>query len=942
MKKEISYKLPSIIAYLRECYRSDNRENAIFNVFDKKVEFVTFIEKKDNLLNGLLPGISLAHPQLAEVAKKAELQKREKGLYLGAFFIVGHLSHTEETQNICGPIWLGPARVSLEKNVPMVAADLSRMQINLPLLNLLASEEERDINSESMVGKFPQLPLNQKKIMNLVTTLERLVPLLEMDGVLQYPEQVGGKELKKHLKKRGDSLTLLPAGALLLVKHSVETRGVLFELEKMKKSTTFSAPLYRLFAGSGRHPQLGTPGRLKGVKHHVPIILSNPQKQVLSNAAGETLNLAIGPPGTGKSITIAAIALDHLSRGETVLIASKTNQAVDVVGEKIESILGVNQFVLRGGRKKYLKDLKHFVDNLLYGIIPLPDMSWEIHGELLIEQSGLEKELKELEETLANRSTLEQEWGKQTTQPPLTGIKRWIQNHKLNSIEKTIKVQPPYWELLFSYQQKMSRYLRISRLLLQKEIRHFIQSVIDRKRKDLKLLVKAFKAFESSRQESLFAQMDLREILKAFPVWLVNQSDISQVLPMIEELFDVVLIDEATQCDMASSLPILHRGKRAVIVGDPHQLRHISFLSRDRQQHIARECGLDDREWTAYNYRDSSLLDLVSDRIEKQKNVVFLDEHFRSLPPIIQFSNREFYGNCLKVMQARPTSHKSQCLRFVRIDGKRDTAGINKQEIEQILDKIEHITGEQSGDDSKSPNTIGIVSPFTAQADYIFKRVLKRFSWTTIERHRVLVGTPYAFQGEEREMVFISLCLDNQSHPAAFRYLNRPDVFNVAVTRARNYQVIYCSFNARDAKVKGLLRRYLEFIDNYEKSRVESHDPHHDPFLQEVREVLLQKDWECWPYFPVAGFYVDLVARRHSIFCGIDLIGYPGVYSAAFELERTRIFNRAGFPIFPLTYRSWKNNPIQVIESLEEWATSLSQATDNMLTGTELNALKRP
>ena len=70
------------------------------------------------------------------------------------------------------------------------------------------------------------------------------------------------------------------------------------------------------------------------------------------------MTLVIGPPGTGKSYTIACMALEHMARGKSVLIASRKDHAVDVIGQKIETLSGDKGSVIRGGRKKYLAELK--------------------------------------------------------------------------------------------------------------------------------------------------------------------------------------------------------------------------------------------------------------------------------------------------------------------------------------------------------------------------------------------------------------------------------------------------------------------------------------------------------------------------------------------------------------------------------------------------------
>ena len=91
------------------------------------------------------------------------------------------------------------------------------------------------------------------------------------------------------------------------------------------------------------------------------------QTRVLRQAEHRPLTLVIGPPGTGKSFTIAQIILDAVARGQTVLLSSKMNKAVDVVVEKLKPHLGSLTVILRGGDKRYRDELKQFLDNLFDG-----------------------------------------------------------------------------------------------------------------------------------------------------------------------------------------------------------------------------------------------------------------------------------------------------------------------------------------------------------------------------------------------------------------------------------------------------------------------------------------------------------------------------------------------------------------------------------------------
>jgi superfamily I DNA and/or RNA helicase len=112
-------------------------------------------------------------------------------------------------------------------------------------------------------------------------------------------------------------------------------------------------------------------------------------------------------------------------------------------------------------------------------------------------------------------------------------------------------------------------------------------------------------------------------------------------------LFDVAIIDEASQCDIASCFPILFRAKRAVIVGDDKQLPHLSFLEKAKEQSFLSQYEIPDKYQLMWRFRTNSMFDLAN---YYSTSPVLLDEHFRSLYPIIEFSNREFYGSRLRIM----------------------------------------------------------------------------------------------------------------------------------------------------------------------------------------------------------------------------------------------------------------------------------------------------
>ena len=87
--------------------------------------------------------------------------------------------------------------------------------------------------------------------------------------------------------------------------------------------------------------------------------MSSAQLKAVQSAAAHPLTLIIGPPGTGKSYTVAALAVDHLLRSQSVFIAANANQALDVLAAKLKTLMGEPRFLMRGGRAGYTRQLIH-------------------------------------------------------------------------------------------------------------------------------------------------------------------------------------------------------------------------------------------------------------------------------------------------------------------------------------------------------------------------------------------------------------------------------------------------------------------------------------------------------------------------------------------------------------------------------------------------------
>jgi hypothetical protein len=211
--------------------------------------------------------------------------------------------------------------------------------------------------------------------------------------------------------------------------------------------------------------------------------------------------------------------------------------------------------------------------------------------------------------------------------------------------------------------------------------------------------------------------------------------------------------------------------------------------------------------------------------------------------------------------------------------------------------------------------------------EHLIETLTARLPLEAIEKHELLVATPYGFQGEERDFMFLSLALDSESHPQAFRHLNQPDVFNVAITRARSRQVVFASLDSSHLPEGTLAARYLSEIASPQPAPSDSEEPHPDEFLDRVSARLAAEGLRAHPAFLVAGTVVDVVVERDGKAFGIDLIGQSGALGAPLDLERYRMLRRAGLSMFPLSLESWSSDESSCLAAIERQLVALRPVT---------------
>jgi superfamily I DNA and/or RNA helicase len=426
------------------------------------------------------------------------------------------------------------------------------------------------------------------------------------------------------------------------------------------------------------------------------------------------------------------------------------------------------------------------------------------------------------------------------------------------------------------------------------------------KRQRLIIHTKSLVERKKNLQNRLLEGEDFRPLLEAFPCWCVTTYAVSGSLPMKPGLFDVVIIDEASQCDIASCFPLLYRAKRAVVVGDDKQLPHMSFLEKAKEQSFLSQYAIPDKYQLMWRFRTNSMFDLAN---YYSMSPVLLDEHFRSLPPIINFSNREFYGDRIRIMSRN--SNDGRALELIQVpDGKVDMdATRNLPEVEAVVKKLHEIIIEDERKNPDKPISIGIVSPFRAQVEQLKTSVAMVLSENMIKKHRIEIGTAHTFQGDERDIILASWAFAPNSFPQSLTFLQKPNLFNVAISRAKSKMISFVSKNPRELP-DGLFRSYLSYIEEYEtkfqaiENKEIEENFYKNSFEKDVAQAIRDLGYEVKAGVEVAGFSVDLLVNdKIAIECdGVE----DNRRLSGSNMKKQSILERSGLRINRITYREWQ------------------------------------
>lgn len=382
-----------------------------------------------------------------------------------------------------------------------------------------------------------------------------------------------------------------------------------------------------------------------------------------------------------------------------------------------------------------------------------------------------------------------------------------------------------------------------------------------------------------------------REISKLIPAWAITTLSVKSKIAFEPACFDLVIFDEASQCDIASALPILYRAKSIVVIGDPKQLSHITNLRRGLDLSMLERHGLT-KSHLSWAYSYNSLFDLAALKVEEDNKVNLVDHH-RSHADIINFSNKEFYEGMLRVATRYNNLKNSNLFKagISWIDAKgsviRPSAGgaYNDEEVISVVDCLRRLSVEDT-----FKGSIGVVTPFRAQANKIRDLIVKdRMLSEKLAQNNFLVDTVHKFQGDERDIILFSPVLSLGISDGAIKFLSaNGNLFNVAITRARGELIVVGDMTeCLNCKV-GYLSRFAKYVMSLDKAdKVFAGDLlTYGANYPQVSDSDLVSDWEKYfyeeaykqgifllPQYSIEKYVVDFVLLRGDRRLAIEIDG---------------------------------------------------------------------
>jgi hypothetical protein len=505
------------------------------------------------------------------------------------------------------------------------------------------------------------------------------------------------------------------------------------------------------------------------------------QLRTVYNALKFPITYVQGPPGTGKTQTILNIIVNCMANAKTLLISSNNNVPIDGIKDKL--YLGkyldkeIQLPVIRLGNKECVRQAIQTIKKL-YAFdtkdVPKESMLANLKEKSKEKNKLLLDRLKQYEDRLDVTQNLEF----------VNGLLSKGKNHLLEKEKRALDERlAQISEVTNEDLNNIFEVIKDNHQLLQFFYFESLRYIKRLKTKDYSQLIAIVSIKEESNQIREFNKWladddNLEKFTKVFPIILTTNISCRRLGR--NHKFDLLAMDEAGQCDIATSLIPVSKCKNMVLIGDTNQLKPIVVFEETRNQELMRQFTIEPE----YDYYNNSLLSTYK-RIDNISRDILLSYHYRCGTKIIHYSNMRFYESKLNLSKIKSLGE------VMLIDVNNVNQKAKNSALEEAQEIVKFISENKLAD-------VFILTPFRNQ-ESVINHYLKEAKERGEIEPSVSCGTIHKVQGRENQTIMISTALSRNTTSRTYDWVkNNSQLINVGVTRAREKLVVVTDKKAID------------------------------------------------------------------------------------------------------------------------------------------------
>lgn len=630
--------------------------------------------------------------------------------------------------------------------------------------------------------------------------------------------------------------------------------------------------------------------------------LTDTQLSAASDALASSVTVIQGPPGTGKSQVILNVLTSAILNGRSVLFAAKNHQALDEIERRIHEFVGDSPILVRGrdadGERNtsfldVLNELARDAAEAGTGTNRLDTEIAALRSEAKVSASERQKRRRVEQAHLALSDLVDRPSvvaAMKPRQPPLPArivayfrrlfrraappdilellpdnatsgailARRKALEKFINDASGAASDQDSITPLIGRAKDCLPAY---AGLVTRPSVAEW-SNLSDRSR-DLE--------FNRVKRAGLLRPEDARAILKHRPIWVMSTLSVPSRIPLVPGLFDYVVFDEASQCDIASALPLLARARRAVVVGDPMQLRFIPGLSNRAEHALMDAANLPKERRFDFAQSTNSLFDFAHRRPRAVRH--FLRDQFRSAPEIVDYLNADFYRGRLVNRREddffKPPAGYKPGLGWEDVQGRaqrEDDGTVNSDEAVRIAQILKRLAADQT-----FTGSVGVLSPFNAQVAHILREVNGALSKAERDSLSLRISTIDKFQGGEADVILFSLVLTASAPNSARSFLEKERRrLNVAISRARAVCIVVGDL----AYAQRCGIRHIRYLAERASGAWSPTRPPFDSLWERRLDTAMRaRGIEAVPQYPVGSKYLDFAIDPAGAKVNIEVDG---------------------------------------------------------------------